>query len=73
MRRGLPSAAVVIKRPRGRDDIAKFVDDGAVMLEFWNVDSYKVHWFPPFEISALLFATENLSMDSRKMKRQSVN
>ena len=28
------SLAVILERPRGRGDIAKFIDDGAVVLEF---------------------------------------
>ena len=62
--KNINSHVIILKTTWG--DFTKFVNDGAVMLEFWNVDSYKVHGFPPFEILALLFAIENLSMDSRK-------
>ena len=61
------SLAVILERPRGCDDIAKFINDGAVVLEFRNVDSYKVQMVSS---SCLYFSTavstEGLSMYSRK-------
>jgi hypothetical protein len=40
---------IVCKRPRERDETASLVKDGAVVLEFGNVNAYKVHGFTPFQ------------------------
>lgn len=46
--------AVVVERPRGQDSVANFIDDNAVVLEFGNVDAYKIRG-ALLSIFALLF------------------
>ena len=54
------------------DGIAEFINDGVVVFELRNVDSRRVHGFPPLFILALLVFTDGLPSYSRKYKRQAL-